>query len=335
MPRMRSVTAIVPTHNRRELLLKALESIFLQTRAPEQIIAVSDGSTDGSVGAVRAIGDGRIEVLDMPKAPRLGWGHRNEALRRARGDLIAWLADDDLWLPHHLERAQEAFEHLEIDLFQGKPVHVQPDGGMLDWGDDWSVAQVRQMFVSGTQQRTPMAAIVHRAGLAEEVGGWNPDPVGDGDADLWRRMLQAGARTTMPAEPTLLAFPARVSERPNQVQQSRRFLERMSDPADFVRLKAELARGLRASVVGDIARRDREIARRDREIAWRDEEIARRDGEIARRDGEISRRDHEIARLREREDTLERILNGGWWRLRGHVAPLLRVLARVRRGPAA
>jgi glycosyltransferase involved in cell wall biosynthesis len=332
---MRSVTAIVPTHNRRELLLKALESIFLQTRPPEQIIVVSDGSTDGSPDAVRAIGDDRIEVLDMPKAPRLGWGHRNEALRRARGDLIAWLADDDLWLPHHLERTQEAFEHLEIDLFQGKPVHVQPDGGMVDWGDDWAVAQLRRMFVSGTQQQTPMAAIVHRAGLAEDVGGWIPDPVGDGDADLWRRMLEAGARTTMSAEPTLLAFPARVGERPNQVQQSGRFLERMSDPAELVRLKAELARGLRASVAGEIARRDREIALRDREVAWRDREIARRDQQIARRDHEIASRDHELAHLRERDDMLERILNGGWWRLRGYVAPVLRVLARARRRPAA
>src|SRR4051794_24719875 len=92
-----SITAILPTHDRRERLLMALESMRAQTRPPEQIIVVADGCTDGSVEAVEALGDERIEVLDMPKGHRLGWPHRNKALKRRRGDVVAYLSDDDLW----------------------------------------------------------------------------------------------------------------------------------------------------------------------------------------------------------------------------------------------
>ena len=103
-------TVGIPTHNRRETVLLALASALEQTRPPKRVIVVADGCTDGTQEAVRALGDDRVEVLDRPKGFGAGYAHRNEVLERAGEGIVAWLADDDLWLPDHLERAGELFD---------------------------------------------------------------------------------------------------------------------------------------------------------------------------------------------------------------------------------
>ena len=80
-----SFTVVIPTHDRRRRLEIALGGVRAQTRPPDQVIVVADGCTDGTSEAVRELGDEGLELLDLPKAPRLGWGHRNLAVQRARG----------------------------------------------------------------------------------------------------------------------------------------------------------------------------------------------------------------------------------------------------------
>src|SRR6266542_4746043 len=111
-----SFTVVVPTHNRRETALLAVDSALAQTRPPVQVIVVADGCTDGTVAAVRELGDSRIDVLDLPKGPDYGYDHRNRALECARGDVVAWLGDDDLYLPDHLERVGQLFDSGGVDL---------------------------------------------------------------------------------------------------------------------------------------------------------------------------------------------------------------------------
>src|SRR3954451_2602695 len=122
------ISVIIPTHNRRAHLLLAIASALAQTRPPEELIVVADGCTDDSVDAVRELDDERIVVLDLPKGPGLGWINRNEALRIARGDSIAYLADDDMWLPDHLARVGELLDADVADVVQANTCVVHPDG---------------------------------------------------------------------------------------------------------------------------------------------------------------------------------------------------------------
>ena len=70
-----------------------------QTHPPEAVFIVCDGCDDGTQEAARAVGDPRVVVLDKPKAPGAGWLNRNDVLEQADAEVVAWLSDDDLWLP--------------------------------------------------------------------------------------------------------------------------------------------------------------------------------------------------------------------------------------------
>jgi glycosyltransferase involved in cell wall biosynthesis len=234
------ITVAIPTHNRRETLLLAIESARMQTRPPERILVLADGCTDGTAEAVSDLREPRVEVIELEKGFGVGYGNRNEALRR--GGVISWLGDDDLYLPDHLERVGELFEVGDFDLVQAMACVVHEDSTLTALGMDWRVPYFRGLMMKG-QNRTPAAAVSHRAEAALEVGGW-PDRIRRrGDQDLWQRMLRAGARTAMLAAPTVLHFRAtgRVQDYAHRVEQNRGFLERMDDPRELGRLRAEMA----------------------------------------------------------------------------------------------
>lgn len=117
MPMRTSV--VIPTFNRALTILRALDSILKQDPAPEEVILVDDGSTDGTKellnpsplpspprgeGWVR----GNIKYLHQPnRGPAAA---RNLGIRKAKGDFIAFLDSDDEWLPGKLKAQLEFFE---------------------------------------------------------------------------------------------------------------------------------------------------------------------------------------------------------------------------------
>ena len=96
------VSVIIPTYNRQEELSSAIESVLLQTYQNFEIVVCDDGSTDESHEAVTRFNDNRVrwipgEHFGRPAIPR------NNGIREARGDWVAFLDDDDVWLPSQLE----------------------------------------------------------------------------------------------------------------------------------------------------------------------------------------------------------------------------------------
>jgi glycosyltransferase involved in cell wall biosynthesis len=238
-----SFTVIVPTHDRRETVLLALGSAFAQARPPDQVIVVADGCTDGTPEAV-ADAYPSVLVLDRPKAPGFGWENRGEAVVRAEGDVIAWLGDDDLWLPWHLERMAGLFEHDVADLVTTSCVRVDEHDALSSFGMDLGVAAYRaQMAPSRT--RVPSTSVAHRRELVERAGGWRTVP-SFGDLDLWRRMLEAGARPASVADPSALVFTAfqRRQTWDERVAQNTRWARRLADPAQREEIRAAMSLAL-------------------------------------------------------------------------------------------
>ncbi|MFP5363506.1 MAG: glycosyltransferase family 2 protein [Thermoleophilia bacterium] len=269
-------TVIIPTHDRRDTVVLAVRSALAQTRPPDEVIVIADGCSDGTEKAVGAIAHPAVELLSLPKAPGYGYGYRTTAMRRARGTVVAWLCDDDLWLPDHLERLGELFDAGAADIVQATPAIVRPDGSLDGAGGDWSVAHFRARLLAerdpGWPGWTPSSCVSHVRALALDAGGWNPDLPRAGDRDLWQRMLRAGARPALVAAPTVLSFQATGRRQPwaERVTQNAALLQRLGDPAQLAALRRDMARAVHtriANVEDQDHHRGLRIAELEREVA--------------------------------------------------------------------
>lgn len=98
------VSVIIPTYNRADLVCEAIQSVLDQTYQNFEIIVVDDGSTDNTRKALQPYMD-RIQYIYQENS-----GHgaaRNTAIRASRGQWIAFLDSDDVWLPDKLSRQME------------------------------------------------------------------------------------------------------------------------------------------------------------------------------------------------------------------------------------
>lgn len=102
MPR---VSLIIATHDRAQLLERALRSVLAQTRRPDEVIVVDDGSGDETAALVRE----RHPWVALLEQPHRGVSAaRNRGIEAATGDWVAILDSDDEWQPRKLERQLEA-----------------------------------------------------------------------------------------------------------------------------------------------------------------------------------------------------------------------------------
>ncbi|XZE54238.1 glycosyltransferase family 2 protein [Planctomycetaceae bacterium SH139] len=94
-----TISVIVPCYNREDILGRAIQSALAQTRAPDEIIVVDDGSHDSSANIARSFGD-RVVVLEQANAGAAA--ARNHGIETAHGDWVAFLDSDDEWHPDKL-----------------------------------------------------------------------------------------------------------------------------------------------------------------------------------------------------------------------------------------
>jgi len=93
------VSVILAVHNREGSVARAIASVLAQTYSPLELIVVDDGSTDGTRGVVEGFG---AQVTLLARAHSGVYAARNTGLRRARGELVAFIDSDDAWLPDKL-----------------------------------------------------------------------------------------------------------------------------------------------------------------------------------------------------------------------------------------
>jgi glycosyltransferase involved in cell wall biosynthesis len=109
------VSAVIPTHGRPRLLACAVRSALRQTWSPMEVVVVVDGPDPATTLCLKTITDPRLRVVVLPE-PCGGSEARNVGVRVARGDWIAFLDDDDEWLPEKIERQMHA-AHAMPDWF--------------------------------------------------------------------------------------------------------------------------------------------------------------------------------------------------------------------------
>lgn len=92
------VSAVITTHNRLDLLKRAIDSVFAQTYSNIECIVVSDNSTDGTNEYCESRKD-IVFINIKPEESKGGNYARNLGIKAAKGDYVAFLDDDDYWFP--------------------------------------------------------------------------------------------------------------------------------------------------------------------------------------------------------------------------------------------
>jgi glycosyltransferase involved in cell wall biosynthesis len=196
MPR---VTVVMATYNWSTVLPYSIGSALRQSFTDFELLVVGDGCTDDSAEVVAAIDDRRVRWINLPANSGHQSAPNNEGLRQARGEIIAYLGHDDLWLPHHLEVLVGALDRESSDGAFGIEAQVAAEGRAI-----WPT-----MPRSGNDFSHP-SGVVHRRSLTETVGGWRDyrelsiTPEGD----LYLRARAAGFRFTLVRRLTVIKFHA-------------------------------------------------------------------------------------------------------------------------------
>jgi len=200
-------TAVIPAYNAERTLAESVESVLAQTVSDFELVIVDDGSADATAEVARrfAGADPRVEVVSQQNRGLAG--SRNVGIERARGEYVAFLDSDDLWMPTFLEVTGDA---LDRDPGAG---FAYTDG----WALDDRTRRIRRATVMA-RQRPPvppprdagdflrelvkrnfiLAEATVRVLALREVGTFNESLPAVEDFELWLRMLAHGYRALRP-----------------------------------------------------------------------------------------------------------------------------------------
>jgi glycosyltransferase involved in cell wall biosynthesis len=126
---MPKISVIIPTYNRPGLIGKAIESVLAQSFKDFEIIVIDDGVKERAEAEVRKFNDPRISYI-AHEASKGGGAARNTGILAAKGEYIAFLDDDDCWVPEKLAAQMERLENTppEIGFSFTSVVNVLDDG---------------------------------------------------------------------------------------------------------------------------------------------------------------------------------------------------------------
>ena len=182
---MLSISVIIPTYNRIDVLPRALDSVFSQSDPLTDVIVVDDGSDDGTADMVSA----KYPEVKLIKQQNIGVSAaRNRGIAESKGGWIAFLDSDDEWKPQKLER-------------QFICIAENPDAVLIHTDEIWirdgkRVNPMKKHQKSGGRifQKclplcviSPSSVLVKRS-LLEEIGNFDEDLDVCEDYDLWLRI---------------------------------------------------------------------------------------------------------------------------------------------------
>ncbi len=279
-----AATVLVPTHDHGPTLLRSVRSALAQTVQDLEVFVVGDGVPDVTRECMAELTseDERVRFFDQPKGPRHGEIHRHEALQEARGEIVCYLADDDLLLPGHVEHLRELLA--EADFAHSKPFWINADGGVRPLLVDLGRPSYLEMHLAG-ENRIPLSCGAHTLAHYRRLpAGWRTTPDGTPtDLYMWQQILSApGMRAVSGNRPTVLHFPSpartewSIDERLAELDA---WFERLADPG----LEAELD-GLIAEAL-------------ERDLAWYRGQLEWHQGEEARARSDAERLQTELHAL--------------------------------------
>lgn len=184
------VSVVIPTHNRPELLRRALHSVLAQTYVDFEIIVIDDGDNEaGAEEVCHSFSDPRVRYIAQVKPHGGAPAARNRGVREARSGYVAFLDDDDEWLPYKLERQISVLASAENDIgfCFSAVINIYDDGREVkttieNESNDFSEIALRRFngFLTST--------LMVRHAAFEEIGGFDETFPSHQEAELMIRL---------------------------------------------------------------------------------------------------------------------------------------------------
>ena len=187
-----TVSIVLPTFNRLKHLRPAVDSVFAQTFTDWELIIADDGSEGETAAYLETLAQlPQVTVLRLPHTGNLG-ALRNTAWQAGRGEYIAFLDSDDVWLPEKLAAQVASLERHPARGWSHTSFAVIDESGGLFTGAHarwWSAAE--GWVLEGLIKMEAVIAIpsvIVRRQLLERVGGFDDSLRVCEDYDLWLRV---------------------------------------------------------------------------------------------------------------------------------------------------
>ncbi len=192
-----TVSVVIPTHNRRRLLLRTIHSVLVQESVDFEVLVVDDGSADGTADAIRLLNDPRVTVLRNEWPVRVA-AARNLGAKAARGSWIALLDDDDLWSPQKLRQQLAAVKGAGRSWVYAGVVEIDGCGLLLGGEPPPSSEELVNSLIDKNVMPAGCSNVVVRADLFRTVGGFDIGLRHLADWDLWLRLAHSSPPACVP-----------------------------------------------------------------------------------------------------------------------------------------
>ncbi|MFL5781590.1 MAG: glycosyltransferase family 2 protein [Thermoleophilaceae bacterium] len=191
------VTVLIAAYNRSAVLRYALASAVGQTYRNLEILVIGDACTDDSEQVVAAAGDPRVRWMNLERNCGSQAGPNQAGLEAARGQLIAYLGQDDVWRHDHVALLVADIERTGADATSAVPSFAWP-----------KPVAVRRLESPRAGDVVPTPSLMHTRDAGLAAGGWRDhrQTVLPPDADFIVRLRQSGARFSRVRALSLLKF---------------------------------------------------------------------------------------------------------------------------------
>jgi glycosyltransferase involved in cell wall biosynthesis len=246
------ITVVIAAFNAARTIGSALRSVLAQTEQEFEVVVVDDGSTDDTAEIARSFtSDPRIRVITQRnQGPAAA---RNAGLAAARGDYVAMLDADDLWLPEYLHvmggaldaAPEAAFAYTDAWVLDDETKRVRRRSAMSYQRPPTTVPDTRTFFLLLVDRNFVYTSVTARRLVLEAMGGYDESLVGVEDWDLWLRIARGGGRPVR--VPEILAIYRRTpgsltANAPKHLRKVCEIYRRMAEDPDMDAEAASLAR---------------------------------------------------------------------------------------------
>ncbi|MCP5113700.1 MAG: glycosyltransferase [bacterium] len=196
---MAQTSVVIPAHNERDLLPRALESVLRQSETAIEVIVVDDGSTDGTGELLEQLArrDSRVRPIRQPHSGIVA--ALNRGLAEARGDYIARMDADDVSRPDRLRRQADFLDqHPEIGLVSCGVEYLGDAGSnrglalFVDWTNSLLTSEDIDLY-RFVESPLIHPSVMFRKELPDQFGVYRDGDFPE-DYELWLRWLAAGVR---------------------------------------------------------------------------------------------------------------------------------------------